>query len=111
MRVGSWNIDTNITRLEGGYAKDCFPEWRVNADNSESKENRIDRILDWIKKSNLDIIQIQESRCCQIDDEFVDSVTPIKNGLEHMGFKVLEHAYNPLGERCFITDGQKLKES
>jgi hypothetical protein len=75
MRVGSWNIDTNITRLEGGYAKDCFPEWRVNADNSESKENRIDRIL------------------------------------EHMGFKVLEHAYNPLGERCFITDGQKLKES
>lgn len=94
MKVGSWNIDTNIFRLEGGYGKESFNNWSV--------KNRIPNILKYIDRQHLDIIQIQEARRCRLNDgSLVDSITPIEEGLTSMGFTVIIQPYNPTGGKCF----------
>lgn len=92
LSVLSWNIDTNIVRTEGGYARDAFPEFRVNARIPFIKET-LGRI---ISSSSPDVIHIQEGRhfVTSFGDE-VDSITPIMTFLKSRGYQVFEKQYNP----------------
>ena len=92
MKLLTFNIDTNIGRTEEGYARDSFPEWRVN--------NRMPLILQWlgkiIEEKQPDVIHLQEARkfVTKFGDE-VDSLTPLVNFLSVRDYHVKTAQYNP----------------
>ena len=98
MDVLTFNIDTNIGRTEEGYARDSFPEWRVN--------NRIPLILKWlekiIKERRPDVIHLQEGRnfITKFGD-VVDSVWPIFDFLRENKYEVTTKSYNP-SDKSFV---------
>lgn len=96
-KVVSFNIDTNIARTEEGYARDAFPELRVNA-----RMPKLIRALEYIIEMGApDIIQLQEARCftTKFGDK-VDSITPLVEFLQRQGYQVSSKRYNP-SERAF----------
>jgi len=92
MNIVSWNIDTNIGLVEGGFAYDSYPECRVS--------NRMPHILNtltrFVQEEKVDGFLIQEGRSfVNRFGEVVNSVTPIVEKLEGLGFEVLTQKYNP----------------
>lgn len=97
LTVLSWNIDTNIGRTEEGYAREAFPELRVNA--------RIPKIIEsltgLIDQHAPDVIQLQEGRSFTTKyGDCVDSITPLVRFLETKGYAVSATKYNP-SDRAF----------
>jgi len=106
MNVLTFNIDTNIGRTEEGYARDSFPEWRVN--------NRIPLILKWlekiIKERRPEVIHLQEGRnfITKFGDH-VDSVTLIKDFLTRNYYTVSSRRYNPSDKALAILPQFRIK--
>ena len=98
--VLSWNIDTNVARSEGanGLAIDTFPNWRANA-RAESIQDTLSKIsLD----SRPDLLFFQEGRDFSNNrGDRVDSVTPLKDYLESLGYKTHVQTYNETGDLTF----------
>jgi len=99
LRLLTYNIDTNIGRLEDGTATASHPEWRAN--------QRIQRVIaavgDIIDRKRPGIIHIQEGRKFTTStDEQVDSVTPLATALEQRGYEVVIAPYTVTGgEKAF----------
>ncbi len=95
-KLVSYNIDTNLSRYEeNAQLTGSMPNWRVS--------KRVPDILYYLEKSDAGIICLQELRNCVVDDNNrVDSVTPLVDGLKSLGYEVLISAYNPYrGDRSF----------
>jgi endonuclease/exonuclease/phosphatase family metal-dependent hydrolase len=108
----SWNIDTNIGRMEEGLARETHPMWRIH--------NRMKSIQEEILKLSPDILQIQEARAFTNKfGEVVDSVTPLVDFLREHGYEVQVGDYNPTDKAFkyitaykidrFESTGSKLK--
>ena len=93
-KFATWNIDTDLYRIEEGYARESHPEWRI--------VNCIPYICQRIKQINADIINVQELKnTLNKYDETIDSLTPLKNYLEIIGYGVLIHPYNSINNKAF----------
>lgn len=94
IKMMTFNIDTNFVRLEEGYAKDSFPEWRI--------KKRIPLIMQKIADVNPDIINLQEMRKADTKQgDHVDSLTPMINQLQKQGYTVVSRDYNETGGASF----------
>lgn len=103
-RFGTYNTAAELIRVEEGYVRESHPEWRVN--------NRISSVLKKIIEMNVDVLNLQELRTTLNKyDEIVDSINPLKNHLESMGYKVLVQPYNNSSDKAaqFITAFKKDK--
>ncbi|MDF3047690.1 MAG: hypothetical protein K0R73_808 [Candidatus Midichloriaceae bacterium] len=99
VKLLSFNIDTNISRVEEGFARDSHPEWRVG--------KRMPYIMDTLGKiideDSPTIIHIQECRKFKtIHGDEVDSVTPLCNFLREKEYEILEKPYNESGDKSFV---------
>lgn len=91
-RILSYNVDTNIGKMESGPARFSHPEWRSSARMPELQKF----IGSYIDDYKLDFIQIQEGRkMVNKYGEFFDSVTPIADFLASKNFSVIAQGYNP----------------
>ncbi len=97
LKVLTFNIDTNIGRTEENYARDSHPEWRVGA-RMPKIQSSLKQICD---TESPDVIHIQEGRkfITKFGDE-VDSITPLMQYLEVLGYQVSTEQYNP-SDRSF----------
>ncbi len=97
LTILSFNIDTNIGRTEEGYAREAFPELRVNA----RMPKLIATLANIIDEEYPDVIQLQEGRSfiTKYGDK-VDSITPLINFLKEQGYQVKDAQYNP-SDRAF----------
>jgi endonuclease/exonuclease/phosphatase family metal-dependent hydrolase len=87
MRFATWNIDTNFSRLEDGYAQKAFPQWKV--------KNRMEAITRTIDKVNPDIIHVQELRNkTNANGELINSSDPLQDFLKNQGYGVVVRHYN-----------------
>jgi exonuclease III len=84
----SYNIDTNLGRLEDGKFKTIFPQHRIG--------NRIKYIIDFVKTMDPDIIHFQEGRMVE---QIVDSITPLVDQFEGL-YHIVVQKYNP-SKRAF----------
>jgi endonuclease/exonuclease/phosphatase family metal-dependent hydrolase len=92
----SWNIDTNLARLEGNpLFKECFPQWAI--------ARRMPAIFAKLDEEDPDWICLQELRNCALDNgDRVDSETPLVEHLESKGYRVIVTSYNNSGgDRAF----------
>jgi hypothetical protein len=91
----SYNIDTNIVRIEGEHsiARLTHPQWRANR-RAKALQETID------SAGRADIIHIQEARVFNTIDGTVDSVTPMVDFLHASGYEVLVKDENE-GETSF----------
>jgi hypothetical protein len=90
----TWNIDTNLLRLEEGFARLSHPEWRVAA--------RMDKIISNIQSLNSDILHLQELRKLKSKfGEDIDSATPLHDFLENNGYEVLVEPLSDTGDYAF----------
>ena len=80
----SYNIDTNLGRLEDGLFKTIFPNHRIM--------NRINEIINFVKIKNPDIIHFQEGR--QVSELNLDSISPLVNAFSD-SYEVIVNKYNP----------------
>lgn len=84
----SYNIDTNIGRIEEGYARESHKEWRV--------VNRMPGIIELLSEIDADIVNIQEARkFTNSIGEDVDSLTPLLNYFNESDHEAIEAGYNP----------------
>lgn len=91
-RILSYNIDTNIGKMESGPARFSHPEWRSSARMPELQKF----IASYIEDYKIDFIQIQEGRkMVNKYGELFDSVTPMADFLAGEGFQVITRGYNP----------------
>jgi len=86
--VLSFNIDTNITRTEDGFATKSHANWRI--------AKRIPEIIKVVRTINPDIIHFQEGRI--VKD--VNSVEPLVHEFED-DYHIVTKPYNPT-EKAFI---------
>lgn len=101
----SWNINTDVSRIEEGYARCSYPEWRIS--------NRLGAIVKKITEINPEILNLQETKkiFSKKYQELIDATTPIKDHLENIGYEVLIMPYNQVNSRSsqFITAYKKDK--
>jgi hypothetical protein len=97
LKVTSFNVDTNIGRLEEGPFYDSHPKWRVN-ERMELLKRHLGRI---IKNDTPDAINLQESRAFKTKfGTTVDSISPLVRFLKTNGYSVFTKPYNP-SDRAF----------
>jgi endonuclease/exonuclease/phosphatase family metal-dependent hydrolase len=90
----SWNIDTNMSRTEAGYARDTHAAWRIAARLPLLQETLGRLILEY----DVDVVHVQEARKMTFrTGEVVDSLTPLRLFLESQGFDVVWSLYHPHG--------------
>jgi len=93
----SYNIDTNISRTEDGFATKSHHQWTV--------AKRIPHIIKVIRSINPDIIQFQEGRIVGN----IDSVTPLIKEFE-TDYHIITKSYNPTSKSfIFISCFAKSK--
>lgn len=93
-RALSYNIDTNMARLEKGFALESHPEWRANQ-RAELIKKTVKNIIE-LKRP--EVVNIQE--CRRFKDrsgELVDSLTPLKDLFEELGYEKVVSPYNKAG--------------
>lgn len=115
LSILSFNIDTNSGKTEEGYARDAFPELRIN--------NRMPRIkkalTDIIQTYSPDVIQLQEGRdfITKFGDR-VEGVEPLVLFLREQGYNVSTQRYNSSEKAMtyitatkpkFVIDGHSAK--
>ena len=92
LKVLTFNIDTNIGRIEGGTFGLSHPEWRVGARMGAICQS----LLNLIKTYSPDVIHIQEGRkFLSKFGDMVDSITPVMDFLAAQGYQVSTEQYNP----------------
>ena len=97
-KVVNFNIDTNLARLEDGYALSAFPEWTIAARMPYIKEY----LSTTVNAHQPDVVLIQEGR--KTANKFgnvVDSVTPIVDHLSSLNYQVFAQQYNP-SDKAFV---------
>ncbi|AYV75256.1 MAG: hypothetical protein Terrestrivirus1_130 [Terrestrivirus sp.] len=92
LSVLSFNIDTNISRTEDGFATASHPNWRVS--------KRMPNIIRVVRSINPDIVQFQEGRTVILSNGQIDSVTPLVNEFKE-DYHVITASYNPTS-RSFV---------
>jgi endonuclease/exonuclease/phosphatase family metal-dependent hydrolase len=103
IKLLSCNMDSNLSRLEDGFARDSFPLWRI--------EKRIPHILSAVKTLKPDCIHFQEGRKCQ---GILDSITPFVEGLSD-DYHVLVQPYNETEKAfsyisCYLKSRFQIKD-
>lgn len=86
LSILSFNIDTNISRTEDGFATASHPNWTVS--------KRMPHIIRVVRSTSPDIIQFQEGRMVDLSNGRIDSVTPLVNEFKE-DYHVLTASYNP----------------
>jgi len=98
----SFNIDTNIGRLymKNSRAGPTHPDWRVMERMPPIKNT----LSSSVEAYNPDIITVQEGRAFEMNGVIVDSVTPVVQHLEDLGYTVVSQPYNPTEFAfCYVT--------
>ncbi len=91
MKVVTFNIDTNISRLERTFLSEVFPNWRAEA-RIPMIQNRLQQIKDAVDP---DFICLQEGRAFQdYSGKEVDTIAPHKSFLETLNYQVEVTPYN-----------------
>lgn len=94
LSISSFNVDTNLFRLEDGPFIKSHEAWRIH--------NRLKDIFSVVSHYKPDIVLFQECRnCLNSHGELIDSVTPIVKYLEENNYIALITKYNP-SEKAFI---------
>lgn len=92
-KVESYNIDHNASRLTNpnSFANAFYKEW--------FPEQRMPHILEHVRKTNPDVLHLQELRKFVTKtpkgDIKSDSLTPAVDGLKALGYDVMTAKYNP----------------
>lgn len=81
----TWNIETNLIRLEEGLARETHAAWR-SAERAPCVAGTLRRLVDAHRPA---VLHIQECRRCKTRFGFVDSVTIVTEALSAAGYVAL----------------------